>query len=434
MLPLVLPAVAVAAVALAVLVIGRPRPVVGVRMRGGPTVGVRQVSFRAEVAERLGDQERPVAGRRVTIDALPGRGERATWQGALDAEGAAFVAFGPGAAGGNGTVRVVVRFAGEAKPIAEGRFALSSEVWSSHARRRGGWVERRFEGGLVLRAAAERGVFAVPFESGLWVEARRNGDFEAAIDARGDGVDLRGPVTIAGGRLRYLVTPHEHAAAVALSTRTIPRAELDVSLAVVPGALIAELAGSALVVRSPVPRERAYFAVVTERERLAGGSVALSPDAAGGARGELRDLLLPETAPLWAVVSSEPDLRSGALVGWPLRVAPGGEPPKTFDVPDVLLLDTMNEAIGRELGRTRRVRLLAALIAVCALAGTAAAVTARARRARSELAAHLSGAGADDEATRRVAATGGASAWLVVAAVLSVALAALLVALFALVR
>src|SRR5262249_52470282 len=161
--------------------------------------------------------------------------------------------------GNDGTVRVVVRFAGEAKPIAEGSFALSSELWSSHARRRGGWVERSFEGGIVLRAAAERGVFAVPFESGLWVEGRRNGNFEGPVDARGDGADVRGPVTIAAGPVRYLVTPHEHAAAVALSTRTVPRAELDVSLAVVPGALIAELVEGALVVRSPVLRERAYF-------------------------------------------------------------------------------------------------------------------------------------------------------------------------------
>src|ERR1700742_2222266 len=47
-LPLVLPAVAVLAVALAVLVIGRPRTVVGVRVRGGPTVGARALSFRVE--------------------------------------------------------------------------------------------------------------------------------------------------------------------------------------------------------------------------------------------------------------------------------------------------------------------------------------------------------------------------------------------------
>jgi hypothetical protein len=365
---------------------------------------------------------------------LRGSGERIAWRGVLDAEGAAAVSFGPRAVRDDGSVRVVVRFGEETHAIAEGGFALSADAWTSHARRRGGWVERRFDDGILLRAAAERGVFAVPFEGGLWVEALRNGDYAGPIDARGDGADLAGPVIIAPSRLRYRVTPHEHAAAVALATHTVPRVELDVSLAVVPGALVAELSGSSLVVRSPVPRERAYVAIVTERERIAGGTVQLSPDIAGGARGELRDLPLPESAPLWAVVSSEPELRSASLVGWPIRVAPGGEPPKTFDVPDALLLDTMQEAVERELGRTRRVRLLAALIAISALAATAAAVAARARWAQAHLTAHLVEAGADEDTTTRVAATGGASVWLVVAAVLSVVLAALLVALFALAR
>jgi hypothetical protein len=433
-LPLALPVVAVAAVALAVLVLGRPLPAVGVRVRGGPTAGARSVSFRLEVAERLGDLEQSVPGRRVSIDALRGNGERISWRGMLDSEGAAVVSFGPRAVRDDGSVHMVARLGDEGPPIAEGSFALSVDAWSSRARRRGGWVERRFEDGITLRAAAERGVFAVPFAGGLWVEARRNGNSLGPIDVRGDGADLASPAEVAPGRVRYLVTPREHAVAVALSTRTTPRVELDVALAVAPGALLAELSGNVLVVRSPVPRERAYVAVVTEQERIGGGTVHLSPDATGGARGELGDIPLPENTPLWAVVSSEPELRSGSLVGWPLRVAPGGEPPKTFDVPDALLLDTMKEAVERELGRTRRIRLLAALIAVSALAGTAAAVAARARRAQTDLTAHLAGAGADEDATRRVAATGGASAWLVVAAVLSVVLAALLFALFAVAR
>jgi hypothetical protein len=119
-------------------------------------------------------------------------------------------------------------------------------------------------------------------------------------------------------------------------------------------------------------------------------------------------------------------------VGWPIRYATsaGGEPPRTFDVPDVLVVDTVSQAVAREVGRERRVRILAALVAAVALLASAAAVASRSSRARARLATHLSAAGADEEAATRVATTGAATVWGVVAAVLSVALAALLIALF----
>ncbi|HEX4340299.1 MAG TPA: hypothetical protein VH062_30535 [Polyangiaceae bacterium] len=431
---------AVLAVALAVLVIGRPHAVVGVRLRGGPTEGVSALSLRLEVVERLGDRDRPLGGRHATMDVS--RGDvQASWNGALDAEGANELVV---AASGDGPVRARVRLDDDA--VGEGSFSLTVEEWKRGARRRGGWVERRFDGGVVLGAAAERGVFAVPFASGLWVRASRDGNaLPGLLDVHGDGADVHGPVATEGGAAspaaiirRYVVTPREHAAVVVVKVPdthaadvapTMP--ELDVSLAVVPGALFAELRGTELVVRSPVLHERAYVAIVSETARIAGATVPLDPDPFG-ASGVLRDLHLPEGVPLWAVVSSEPELRSASLVGWPLRsTPPGDDPPTTFDVTDSLLLDTIPGAVTRELERERRVRLLAALIAAVALGGAAAAVAARASQSRTALTAHLATAGTDDETTTRVAATGTASVWNVVAAVLSVALAALLIALFA---
>jgi hypothetical protein len=416
--------VAVLAVALAVLVFGRPRPVVGVRLLGGPTTGAHALSFRIEVAERLVDLERPLAARRVVVTAQ--RGASVEWRGTLDAEGAAAVALPLPAADGDISVRVALE--GSAV-VGEGRIALAPDVWSRGAKRRGGWVERRFDGGWLLRAAAERGVFAVPFQSGLWVEAEHDGNFVAA-EAHGDGADVASPPSVPA-RQRLLVTPREHAPIVELRPRESKDIVLDVSLAVVPGALFAELAGKDLVVRSPVVHDRAYVAIVSERERLWGGTVALVPDSLGGARGVATQVPLPPEEPLWAVVSSEPDLRSASAVGWPIRYALDGEPPRTFDVADALLLDTTRDAVAREIERERRVRWLAALIALVALGATAAAVVARAREAQAHLSAHMHDAGADRDDTARVVTTGSASVWLVVAAVLSVALGALLVALFA---
>jgi hypothetical protein len=424
-LPLVLPGVAVCAVGAAVLVIGRPRAVTGVRIRGGPTVGVSALSVRVEVVERLGDVERPRRGALLSID-VHRNGAHARSRGELDDEGARELAL---SVPGDGPVRAAVRIGDEL--VADARWSLSADDWSRAARRRGGWVERRFEDGTRIRAAAERGVFAVPFASPLWVEAVHDGAFESALDVHGDGADVVGPLSSAEGRLRYRVTPREHAAAVVVRPRRAPGSELDVSLAVVPGALYAELQGRDLVVRSPVVRGRAYVAVVSDRERVIGATVALDPDGVG-ASGVLRDLPLPERVPLWAIVSSEPELRSASLVGWPIRyaTAPASEPPRTFDVPDVLVVDTVAQALAGEAARERRVRLLAALIAAVALFASAAAVASRSSRARARLATHLSNAGADEASVTRVATTGAATVWGVVAAVLSVALAALLIALF----
>jgi hypothetical protein len=415
----------VSAVAAAVLVIGRPRVVTGVRVRGGPTVGIQSLSLRVEVVDRLGDMERPHRGALVSMD-VERNGAHASSRGTLDDEGARELTL---PFSGKGPVRAQVRVGDEL--VADARWSLSADDWGRGARRRGGWVERRFDDGTRIRAAAERGVFAVPFAGLLWVEVFHDGAFETPVDVHGDGADVVGPLSPVEGRLRYRVTPREHAAAVVVRAPGAPPDELDVSLAVVPGALYAELQGRDLVVRSPVVRDRAYVAVVSDHERITGAVVPLDPDGMG-ASGVVRDLSLPDDVPLWAVVSSEPDLRSASLVGWPIRYAksPGSEPPRTFDVPDALVVDTVSQALAREAERERRVRLLAALIAAVALLASAAAVASRSSRARARLATHLTNAGADPEATTRVAATGAATAWGVVAAVLSVALAALLVALF----
>jgi hypothetical protein len=207
-----------------------------------------------------------------------------------------------------------------------------------------------------------------------------------------------------------------------------------VSLAIVPGALLAELDGNSVVVRAPVARDRAYVAIVTRRERVAGGTVALTSDGRGGARGVLDGLVLPDREPLWAIVSSEPELASPSLVGWPIRYDAEGPPPMTFDVPDALVFDGVGDAVARENARVRTVRAATAAVAVLAFALTAVVVALRARRSRAALAEHLKKGGADAEVRAAVTGTGGGSAWLVVFAVLAILLAAGLAALFVVAR
>ena len=433
---LVLPAFAVLAVAFAVLVVGRPRPVVGVRIRGGPTEGVRELSWRLELVERLGDLERPLAGRTVSVEARRGGGPASTWTGTLDAEGAASVSVALSGVSASGPVRVHVTTPEARDAVADAGVALTRAEWASSARRRGGWIEGASVAGMALRAAPARGVFAVPFRDPLWVEVRgdRAGSADIPIGASSEGATLDGTAVVsrAHPRARLFVTPVEHAVSIFLTARVAEgtEARLDLAPAVIPGALHAALEGDALVVESPIVRERAYVAVVSESARVLGATVPLVPDARGGARGVLTVKALPP-GPLWAVVSSEPELRSASLVGWPLVVSDSGEPATTFDVPDVLLLDSVGAALSREAARVHRVRALAATFSALALALAGLLITRAARRARADLEAHLERAGADEDSTRRVADAG---AWSVVVALLCLGLAAVMAAMYALWR
>jgi hypothetical protein len=429
-----LPVLSVVVVALAVLVVGKPRPVIGVRFLGGPTDDARVWSFRLEVCERLGDRTRPLARATVAVEAEFGGGETHTIHATLDDEGALPVAFAP-ARGVVGAARVRVIVA--RRSIADVRVALSRASWAAGARHRGGWVASRANGGVVLRAAAERGVFAVPFRDGLWVDVTGAQPGGASLSIDADGADVvPGPLMAELSRSRFFVTPREHSASVGIVARTKeqPDAHFDVSLAVVPGALRAELRGKELVIQSPIVRDRAYVAIVTQTERVNGATVALSPDPRGGAIGSIPlsvpSALLPDE-PLWAVVSSEPELASSSTVGWPVRYSTEGEPPTTFDVRDALLRDTIGDEVEREAERCRRVRLLAAAFAGLSLALTGVLVSRAAQMAKLGLEEHLERAGAEKETASRVARSGEGSALVLVVALLCIGLGAVMLAIFA---
>jgi len=433
-----LPGAAVVVVAFSVLVVGRPRPVVAARLRGGPTEGARWLSFRLELVQRFGDTERPLGGS-AAVDVRLGTGETLAWKGGLDAEGAAEVRLEPRAKV-TGPVRVRVTTDASREPALDASVSLGAQSWSRGARRSGGWVQSRNATGITLRARAERGAFAVPFQDALVVDAEELGRPVAglALEAVADGAECtRSALTDSRGRARFVLRLREHGADVVLHAHPPggEAVELPVELPVVPGALFARLVGCPgacrLEVTSPIVRSRAYVAIVSGTERLAGGAVDLAPDGAGGARGVLPLPALPRDTPLWAVVSSEPDLGSPSRVGWPISTSGDDEPRDTFDVADALLADGVGAALARDLARVRRVRALAAASAALSLVLTAVLVARRARAARRVLESHLEHEGADQETTSKVAGSGDGSPVLVVAAVLSLLFAAGLLFVFA---
>jgi hypothetical protein len=238
-------------------------------------------------------------------------------------------------------------------------------------------------------------------------------------------------VTDARGRAVLRIAPEEHVVSLTLELGTsVSPQRVTFALAVVPGALRARREGAELVIESPVPREVAYFALVTEHERLLGGRAVLRANARGDTTARVQLPALPQE-PVYAVVSSERDLRSPASVGWPLDVVADGEPARTFDAVEALLLDGRPRAMLREAQRRSRVRWVVGAFSAAALAIELLLLVAFTKRSDRTLDAHLEGAGMDAEAALRLAPKRSPA---VIVALIAVALGFLLVALTGVLR
>lgn len=397
-----LPVVTVVIVALALVTAGGPRPYRVARLWGGPTDGVA-LSLRVEVFEMVGDrgggvQERPVSGGVVRVHV-----QRPGFEGAhpvtLDTEGGGEARFE--VSPGGGRAEVDVEQAGVT--LARGAIGLATERWAGAARRRGGFVDAA-AGGFDVKVAPARGALAVPFEEELVAEVRRGAApvSGAAIDLRATGgkVQPRAVTTDADGRVRFRLTPEEHTLSVSLAVKDAGgSADASFGLGVVPGAFRARLDGRTLVVESPVPREVAYFALVTERERLLAGRLALTSDQKGGSFARFE--LPPGVQPTHAVVASDRDLRSPSSVGWPL--APAVVPARTFDAVEALLLDGRPRAALREKLRRDRIRWVTAAFCAAALLIELALLVGLTRTSDKNLDAHLARSGVAGEEAQKLA-------------------------------
>jgi hypothetical protein len=428
---LALPVVTVAVVALAVLTAAAPRPFRVGRVWGGPTDGGR-LSLRVEIADVVesgGEAlERAVAGETIAVRLSSGRFE-AVRTVTSDGEGAAEVALDVRPA----LEPLVAGVSLGGMDLALGRIALDTARWASAARRRGGWFSAR-AGGYDVRVAPERGALAVPFEEGLWVEIARGGAPVAGatveLTATGGRVVPLKAATDARGRVRFSVTPEEHTLGVrVVVAEANVRSEIAFGLPVVPGALRARLVGGELVIEAPVPRDVAYYALVTEEGRLTGGRVTLAPDAAGHFIARVPMPALP-VLPTHAVVATQRDLRSAAAVGWPLAPREG-EPMTTFDAADALLLDGRARGAAHE--SARRARVTWATVAFCAVAVLLelALLLSHARARDRELDAHLAHQGVEADDAERLAPARSASVFFAIAAI---ALGFLLLAIAAVLR
>jgi hypothetical protein len=420
---LAVPVVTVLVVAYALFIGGAPRKTLGERVYGGPTEGATALSLRVESVARDGERESPAWDGPITVSGL--------------ANGVDFRATST-PLGSAGVTDVALRFE---KPVvgpvqlysgasngerAQGEVSLSVERWAARARRRGGWIRGRDtnDNGLVISIAPERGTFVVGASDPLLVRVERAGNPlpNAQLSLKADGARLEGSAelrTDARGRARVGFEASDLNPTLRVEARTDDgqSALLDSGVPVVPGGLHGFATPTGIVVESATPRSQAFFSVVTDRARIAGGVLVLTPDGRGGsfAQADLH-LSAPLPSPSWLVVSTELDENSVAAIGWPLQLGP--EPVQTFDVPDVLLLDGIPAAFQAEQARRSRVRWLTAAFIALAFLLSVALLVLRVRAADRDIARHLR-TDLEDETAARVAPR---TLWPLVVALLAIAL------------
>ncbi len=244
----------------------------------------------------------------------------------------------------------------------------------------------------MLSVAPERGAFVVGSAAGLTIRVERAGlpVVGALLTTTAEGARLSGAEQLRTddrGRARVFFEATELNPTVRVEARTEDGQSglIDSGIPVVAGGIYALRAADGLHIESAVPRSEAYFSLVSDRQRLAGGVIALGPNGRGGSIGTVQ---LPTwQPPAWLLVSSEVDHNSAAAIGWPLDS--DSEPAQTFDVPDALLLDGLPAAFAREQARRSRVRWLTAAFIGLAFALSVVQLVLRVRAADRQIALHL---------------------------------------------
>ncbi|MEP7049018.1 MAG: hypothetical protein ABJB12_01645 [Pseudomonadota bacterium] len=399
---LALPVVTVLVVTYALLFAGVPRPVVGARVYGGPTEGVSRLSLRVEAVTRDGEHEAPYWPGALRVTAGANNGALLGLTLTRAARGVADFELGF-AAPIRGPVNLTVRDPAGSL-LAAGPIALRLERWAARARRRGGWIRGRDAGGLVLSIAPERGAFVIGAEDALLISVQQAGNAVSGarltLSADGAELDLTQDLrTDQRGRARVRFRALALNPTVRIEARAADQTGLiDSGVPVVPGGFQALRTATGARIESATPRTEAFCALVTDRGRVLGRALELTPDTRGGAWAAV-DLPAP-AEPAWLVVSSEVDENSIAAVGWPLT--PSNEPAQTFDVPDALLLDGLPAAFAREQARRAHVRWLTATFIALAFALSVVLLVIRVRAADRNIAQHLR-ADLELEAASRIA-------------------------------
>jgi hypothetical protein len=395
---LAVPSMAMAVVGLAMFGPGAVQPFDGARIRGGPTLGLRHLSWRMTVLQRFRsiDSTRNIG--RIVLRARHGEAPEVVARCHTNGDGTCDVLLDfPSEV--SGPIHAVITAESTGAILAEGDLQGNAAEWGrapGHPARLVGHVR----GNLSIDVAARRGVFAVPFLDDLVVTVR-DGETPlrgAEVTLRTDAANLQAGATWNGpetsitilssdsGEVSFRVVPNMHVVEVDVEVTAPGRnATWHGALPVVPGAfwLDPNLGSAYIRIMSPVPRDMAYVTLATPSARLWGGAIPLpTTDAQGFAHGQIdvlgvASLQEDPREPKWITISSDPLQTSAGTVGWPICAGICDERPFR----DLLLLDGMPAAEKRDERRRYRARTLAA-VALGAAAIFEGVFLAHASRAR----------------------------------------------------
>jgi hypothetical protein len=398
------PISAVLVVLLGVLA-GGARPIRSARVYGGPTQGEQELRLRLELGERDRVAEVPLAHTSFVVAAVAGGQRVADATGKTDELGNAELKLRLPRPHDSAFELRVESAAHDAPPLAKGLVLGPSEALRGRATRRGGFQQGRHIGDIALFVAPAHGALVTAqgaLQDELVIRAERAGS--AISDAR-VRVKLEGgePAeaqlkTDGRGLARLSVRPSETSLRVALeaSADGIGEGTLAARFEVIQGAIRATRQAERLLLESSGAASVAFIGFFDERRRYGGAHVALSPAPDGRLLAELPlPAELVDVSPLFAVVSSQPDLASPSAVGWPIS-RPSEPDPRTFDARELLLLDGAPSARLREDRRARRIRRVTAAYAALALGLTLYVFVRRVREADAAIERHLQRAGAEE--------------------------------------
>lgn len=358
------------------------------RVWGGPPVGAP--ALRLQVVEEESGLSRGVSSALVTVEGSAG-GVTALRSVRTDSGGFTDVTLPLSTHAEFELVAYRERRAGA--PLVRGRVRDVRAAWLASATRVSAPVPADAERPL-LAFRFDPPVWSVPFAADLIVELspRALGPIDLEVHPVGARLLSAAQIHLAPGvPTRVRLQPLEHGSMVSIEASSSPhgRPSRILALPVRPGSLTMVPGPDALTILSPVLRERAYYAVVTQAGRLGGGVVSLGPRPDGTSAGRLARGDLPSGADRYLVLSSAPDGQAPATTGLPLD----GQN-STFDAKDLLLLD--GRAAALRATERQRLRVRWALSAYAAIGGALCLVLFvwHIRRANERLRADLAEAGA----------------------------------------
>lgn len=376
-----LPAITVLFFAFALLMVGPGGRVPAARIYGGPTERAEILAWRVLVFERVGGVDHVIPNARLHVEVELPSGRVIGWGGTTAADGLADVELSVGRHEAREKLLATVIWQSPNGPrtLLQAPLNLSVSTWRRIQRVRGGASTQK-HGDLTLSVSPRDGVLAVPFETELLLSVDQAGVAASGVSLHvsGEGVTFPKGATLRSdeqGRARVLVRPSFHQISLNIEADKPPhlKGHYNGVLPVVPGAISVSWrrqgSEQELTFRSPVPRDRVYFSVVSRELRLLGGSVALKTAPDGSAFGTVRRRI-PDLAPVWVVTSGDFDLQSFATVGWPMYQAAGDPhlvPRATLDTPDFPLADGLPAALRLEEKRQRHAHFVAALAALLGL-------------------------------------------------------------------